>query len=109
MKISKLDKGVLIFGCLAAAAGCIIHFSGCTEQNKKVELGYYPLTAFVTEINTNENLISVTDKNGQVWQFEDSGDWRKEDICSMIMNDNGTKSIFDDEVIMVRNEGRFYG
>lgn len=108
MKISKLDKGVLIFGCLAVAAGCIIHFSGCTEQNKKVESEYYPLTAFVTEINANENLISVTDNNGQVWQFDDSSDWRNGDICSMIMNDNGTENIFDDEVVAVRNAGRFY-
>lgn len=108
MKISKLDKGVLIFGCLAVAAGCIIHSSGCAEQNKKVESEYYPLTAFVTEINANENLISVTDNNGQVWQFDDSSDWRNGDICSMIMNDNGTENIFDDEVVAVRNEGRFY-
>ena len=108
MKISKLDKSVLIFGCLAAIAGCIIHFSGCAEQNKKIESNYYPLTASVTEINTNENLILVTDNNGQIWQFSDLSNWKKGDICSMIMNDNGTENIFDDEIVVVRNEGRFY-
>lgn len=108
MKVSKLDKSVLIFGCLVAAAGCIIHFSGCAEQNKKVESKCYPLVAFVTEINTNENLISVTDSSGQIWQFSDSSNWRNGDVCSMIMNDNGTENIFDDEIVVVRNEGRLY-
>lgn len=107
MKISKLDIGVLIFGCIAAVAGFIIHFSGCTIQKEENKTKNYPLTTIVTEVNEETNVVSITDSKGFVWQFYGVEDWEKEDICSVIMNDNGTEDIFDDEIIEVRYGGRF--
>ena len=106
MKISKLDKGVLIFGIIAAVVGVIIHFADCFQNSQK-KTENYPLTAIVTEINPEIDVVSITDNNGSVWQFCGVEDWKEGDICSVIMNDNGTETIFDDIIVTTRYGGRF--
>lgn len=106
MKVSKLDKGVLIFGIIAAVAGMIIHFAGCSQNSQK-KTEDYPLTTIVTEINPEIDVVSITDNNGFVWQFYGVEDWEEGDICSVIMNDNGTETIFDDIIVTTRYGGRF--
>ena len=106
MKISKLDKGVLIFGIIAAVVGVIIHFADCFQNSQK-KTENYPLTAIVTEINPEIDVVSITDNNGSVWQFCGVEDWKEGDICSVIMNDNGTETIFDDTIVTTRYGGRF--
>lgn len=107
MKVRKIDKSILIFGCLAAVAGVVVHCSGCSEKFSQKDTANYPLTAVVTKINSLNNTVSVTDGNGFIWDFSDSEDWLEGDVCSMIMNDNGTESIFDDVIVTVRYGGRF--
>lgn len=107
MKIAKIDKGVLIFGILAAVVGFIIHFSSCTAENSQKQTENYPLTTIVTEINSKNDTVSIMDNNGFVWQFYGVEDWEEGDICSVIMNDNGTETIFDDTIVTTRYGGRF--
>ena len=64
---------------------------------------YYPLMATVIEIN--DNIVMIEDNNGEVWEFEGSEDWQINDICSCIMNDKGTKTIYDDEIVKIKFDG----
>ena len=65
---------------------------------------FYPLTGLVTEVDGE--LITVICRNGNEFQFRDSReDWVKDDICSMIMMDCGTKNVNDDMVIKARYSG----
>lgn len=65
---------------------------------------FYPLTGLVTE--AKGELITVICQNGNEFQFRDSReDWVKDDICSMIMMDCGTKNVNDDMVIKARYSG----
>ena len=107
MKVRKIDKGILIFGCLAAVAGVIVHCSGCSEKLSQKNTENYPLTATVTKVDSLNNTVSVTDGSGFVWQFYGVEDWEEGDICSVIMNDNGTETIFDDIIVTTRYGGRF--
>lgn len=107
MKVTKIDKSVLILGVLAAVIGFIIHFSGCATENFQKKTENYPLTTIVAEINPEIDVVSITDNNGFVWQFYGVEDWEKGDICSVIMNDNGTETIFDDIIVTTRYGGRF--
>ena len=107
MKVTKIDKGVLILGVLAAVIGFIIHFSDCTAESFQKKTENYPLTTIVTEINPEIDVVSITDNNGFVWQFYGVEDWKEGDICSVIMNDNGTETIFDDIIVTTRYGGRF--
>ncbi len=65
---------------------------------------FYSLTGLVTEVDGE--LITVICQNGNEFQFRDSReDWIKDDICSMIMMDCGTKNVNDDMVIKARYSG----
>ena len=81
---------------------CIMMFSATFTTDH-----IYPLTTIVTEINPEIDVVSITDNNGFVWQFYGVEDWEEGDICSVIMNDNGTENIFDDIIVTTRYGGRF--
>lgn len=106
MKISKIDKSILILGCIAAVVGLIISCFSSFYNAPKRQTKNYPLTTIVTGVNLKDNTIYVTDKSGFVWEFYGAEEWRINDFCSLIMNDNGTEEIFDDTIIEVRHGWR---
>lgn len=65
----------------------------------------YPHTAVVSEVNYTENIVTVEDFNGNLWEFSETDDWSKGDIVSMIMDTKGTDSIYDDEIVSVKYSG----
>lgn len=66
----------------------------------------YPRTMVVSEINTKSDTVVLTDNTGNVWEFYGVEDWQVGDICSCIMDTNGTENITDDAIIDVRYDGR---
>lgn len=80
----------------------------CTP-NTNSETNLYPTTAVVYELDRENDLVTVEDANGNLWQFEGCEDWDINDICSMLMDDCGTTSIYDDEIVMVRYSGTTEG
>lgn len=64
---------------------------------------YYPL--FTTVINVENDIVTLEDNNGFTWEFEGAEDWIVGDICTCIMNDNGTEKIFDDVIVQTRYDG----
>ena len=65
----------------------------------------YPMSGIVTEVNRQENKIIITDSVGNEWEFNGTDDWHIGDIAAMIMEDNGTEKIYDDEIIDVQYDG----
>lgn len=65
----------------------------------------YPTTVIIREIDHMNDLVICEDYNGNEWIFEGVEDWDVDDIVSMIMNDMGTETIEDDEIIMMRYSG----
>lgn len=76
----------------------------CDETFIRVD-NIYPRTAVVTEINRVDDIVTVTDNVGYMWQFTEADDWEVGDIASMIMHDNGTSHITDDTIVSVRYNG----
>lgn len=72
-------------------------------------MGFYPMTTIVTEVNYNSDEVTCTDFNGNKWVFTGCEDWLEGDICSMIMCDNGTETIYDDIIISEHYDGWFDG
>ena len=62
----------------------------------------YPMTGIVVEVNYDEDIVAVEDFNGNIWEFYGCEDWAEGDIASMLMYDNGTEIIYDDEIVSVR-------
>lgn len=59
---------------------------------------YYALTTCVVELDRENNVVTVEDSTGNRWQFCGVEDWEINDCASLLMWDNGTESILDDEV-----------
>lgn len=66
------------------------------------ESNFYPMTAKIIEIDRMEDIVTVEDSTGNVWEFYGVEDFEKGDCVSMIMNNKDTESIFDDEIINVK-------
>lgn len=68
----------------------------------------YSLSTIVTEVDKANDIVVCQDFNGNLWEFEGTEDWLVGDICSMMMSDNGTETIYDDIIIDVRYDGYIY-
>jgi len=62
----------------------------------------YSLTAVVVKTDRENDIVTVKDFNGNLWEFYGIKDWNIDDICSMMMNDNGTETIYDDIIVTIR-------
>lgn len=69
----------------------------------------YPLTGIVTEIEYKEgvDLVTMTCVNGNQfsWYADAEECWYINDLASCIMNSNGTKIVYDDEVVLAHYAG----
>ena len=65
----------------------------------------YQTTGIVTEIDEVNDVVTVTNFEGEKFQFEEVEDWLIGDIAQMVMYDNGTEEAEDDEIIDVRYIG----
>lgn len=70
-------------------------------QAKAHKSHLYPAAGIVRATYKKSSVVSVKLKNGVIFEFyaEDVKDWHKGDLCAMIIDNNGTKAIYDDMVI----------
>ncbi len=105
--MKKLVKLMTVAWIAAGITVAAFHytFSSMTTESNDVELSnFYPVTAMVTQVE--DNLITVACQNGNIFKFDNTReDWFVGDICSMIMNNNGTENVKDDIVVDTRYSG----
>ena len=69
------------------------------------EGNHYARTMTVTEINTEKDLVTLTDTTDHTWEFEGIEDWVVGDIASCIMDSKGTEEIKDDAIVDIKYNG----
>ena len=69
----------------------------------------YALTTKVVELDHENDVVVCEDFNGNLWEFYGCEDWQINDVASLLMNDNGTPTIYDDEIVSARYNGTFEG
>lgn len=69
------------------------------DINNKVNHDYYPMTTVVREIDIKNDVVTVENNNGHLYAFTGVEDWQVGDICSLMLDNNGTESIFDDIIL----------
>lgn len=74
-----------------------IFFAKCTmfETNNNYSLQ-------TTVISVSDDIVTVIDNNGNMWEFEGAEDWEVGDECICTMNNNSTNIITDDIIIEVK-------
>lgn len=65
----------------------------------------YPAAYIVTDVNETENLVTVESSTGNQFQFYGCEDWVEGDLCAAIMWSNGTKEVYDDQILAVHYSG----
>ena len=65
----------------------------------------YPETAKVVEVNYDTDTVTVETFTGFLFSFYGCEDWTVGDCASLIMEDNGTELVYDDEIIMAQYGG----
>lgn len=66
---------------------------------------HYALSTTVVEVDHFNDIVTVEDFNGNIWEFEGVEDWEVGDIASCLMDSKGTETIFDDEIVKVKYDG----
>lgn len=85
----------------------IIALGICFAYSDNNIIHQYPMTAVVNEIK--DDLVYCVDCNGNIWIFEGSEDWQEDDIVSLLMDNMGTTTICDDEIIATYYSGTVKG
>ena len=69
----------------------------------------YPQTFVVDLVNHEQNYMVLVDYNGNEWIYEGVEDFNCGDIVAAIMEERGTPTIYDDEIVMIRYAGYMEG
>ena len=98
------EKRKLLTAALTVTLSISALFIGRAVQKATYNQHTYPLSTVVECINGNE--VTTRDFNGNLWTFTDNSEnWFKGDICSLIMHDNYTDIIYDDTIIKAQYSG----
>jgi hypothetical protein len=69
----------------------------------------YPQTFVVDSVNHEQNYMVLVDFNGNEWIWEGVEDFDRGDIVAAIMEERGTPTIYDDEIVKIRYTGYMEG
>ena len=75
------------------------------EVVKEVKRGnenLYPLCGTVVDVDYYDNTVVFQTANGNRFQFYGCEDWEEGDTAAAIMDNNGTETVYDDIIMMVR-------
>ena len=107
--MNKLNKAAIIANVIIiiimALLARVCYLEGKHAGANEIMSHVYPISGIVTEVSRQEDRVVVTDNNGNEWEFDGVEDWQEGDIAAMIMEDNGTEKIYDDEIIDIRYDG----
>lgn len=84
----------LVMSMLFILCMCVLWF---------VQTKTYTLTTVVVSVNYNTDTVETEDFNGNVWTFNGCEGWQVMDVCTMLINDNNTITIYDDVILSTRH------
>jgi len=103
----NLIKG-LIIGVARVAGVVVSTIAGCAfltlQEHASTETTptEYILRAEVVRVDPLEDCVACEDINSEVWEFYEVNDFQLGDFVLLLMDDNATEIIYDDEVLDVR-------
>lgn len=100
----KLDKLTIFYLVVTLTA---IIFTAGFFIGKGAKTETYALTAVVTDIDENTDIVLIKSGTGLTWCFYGVEDWSVGDIASCVMDTKGTEIVFDDEIVSVQYGGYF--
>ena len=98
-----MKKIVAVLGVALVLASVFSAGATVNEQYSPDDL--YAKSTIVIEVDYNNDTVYCEDFNGEVWAFFGCEDWLEGDIASLLMYNNKTSIIYDDEIIKATYSG----
>lgn len=92
----------------------ILVLCGCIElsyfitQKDQIK-HYYALTTIVQTVDVENDTVVIKDSKGNTWNFSGIENWEVNDVCSCLMDNKGTSSIYDDSIVSTSYGGFLLG
>lgn len=108
---ATLAAAALILGNNLILSACSDSFAAgwraghASAEDKRDPNHIYPACAVVVALDRENDLVTVQDAVSFQWQFSGVEDWYIGDIAALLMYDNGTPSIRDDEIVDAKFSG----
>ena len=83
----------------------LLYFLGREDQAKH----YYALTTIVQTVDVENDTVVIKDSKGNTWNFSGVENWKVNDVCSCLMDNKGTSSIYDDSIVSTSYGGFLLG
>lgn len=96
----------IVLTVILCTTAILVGFTTRPAENEADHL--YPNTAIVDRLEDNDIVVCV-DCNENVWTFYGIEDWQEGDIVSLLMDDMGTATIYDDEIVKTYYSGTVKG
>lgn len=92
-------NGTLLAICVLSATtiACAI-----AAHNRIDKRNIYALSTTVCSVDKLNDIVTFKDGNGNLWTYDGVEDWELGDTSALVMNDNGTDIVYDDEIINAR-------
>lgn len=84
---------------------CTALSASAAEKPAEDPADLFPATAVVIDCNRRDDIVTVEDAGGNLWQFAGIEDYEPGDLVSMILDGKNTPIIYDDEIVTVRYAG----
>jgi len=97
----------IVLTAIICATAILVGFAAPIGNDKANH--FYSATAIVDSLDTNNDVVTCVDYNGNIWTFYGVEDWQEGDIVSLLMNDMGTATIYDDEIVKTYYSGTVKG
>lgn len=101
--MNKTFINTLTILMVSVALACAWMFALKVNAQPKEEIKNgktYTLATVVVEIDEELSVIVCEDSNGNLWEFFGGIlEWEIGDGCAMVMYDNATTTIYDDEIV----------
>lgn len=99
-------RGVLIIAAIGFILSYLIKPLIASAHGSKYDIdNIYAKTAIVYDLDYENDIVYISDSNGNAWSFTGIEDYELGDYVSIIMYDNDTPNIYDDIIVSVRYSG----
>ena len=62
----------------------------------------YTMQAKVVDVDTASDTVQIEDSHGEIWEFFGAENFQKDNSVIVLMDNQGTSTIYDDEILSVR-------
>lgn len=62
----------------------------------------YTMQAKVVDVDTASDTVQIEDSHGEIWEFFGTENFQKNNSVIVLMDNQGTSTIYDDEILSVR-------